>query len=91
MLLHWFKLARPSKKSTAVPTNSAGYFMPLAAKELLATEQRQHLLSQIWEQTSIPKDLYACLYLAPLHRFAECVQKAIITATPAACSTTGWS
>jgi len=48
--------------------------VPQSARELLATEQRQQLLAQIWEQTSIPKDLYTRLYLAPLQRFAECVQ-----------------
>jgi len=74
MLLQWFKFARPSKKSAAPSANSAGYFAPQSARELLASEQRQHLLGQIWEQTSIPKDLYARLYLAPLHRYAECVQ-----------------
>jgi len=74
MLLQWFKSARKSEKSATPLANRAGYFAPQSARELLASEQRQHLLGQIWEQTSIPKDLYARLYLAPLHRYAECVQ-----------------
>jgi len=74
MLLQWFKSRGQSAKTAVPAANSAGYFAPQSARELLASEQRQHLLSQIWEQTSLPKDLYAHLYLAPLHRYAECVQ-----------------
>jgi len=73
MLLHWFKSHRQAENLPPA-TNRAGYFAPQSARELLATAQRQQLLSQIWEQTSIPKDLYARLYLAPLYRYAECVQ-----------------
>jgi len=51
-----------------------GYFAPHSAAELLSSPHRKLLLRQIWDNTSLPEEIYNRLYLAPLKRLAECVQ-----------------
>lgn len=51
-----------------------GYFAPQSAAELLSSPHRKLLLRQIWDNTSLPEEIYNRLYLAPLKRLAECVQ-----------------
>jgi len=51
-----------------------GYFAPHSAAELLSSPHRKLLLRQIWDNTSLPEDIYNRLYLAPLKRLAECAQ-----------------
>lgn len=63
--------ARPVQTGGAVP---AGYFMPKTASELLSVPQRKLLLRQIWDNTSLPEEVYNRLYLEPLKELAECVQ-----------------
>lgn len=63
--------ARPVQTGGTVP---AGYFMPKTASELLSVPQRKLLLRQIWDNTSLPEEVYNRLYLEPLKELAECVQ-----------------
>lgn len=63
--------ARPVQTGGTVP---AGYFMPKTASELLSVPQRKLLLRQIWDNTSLPEEVYNRLYLEPLNELAECVQ-----------------
>ena len=51
-----------------------GYFAPHSAAELLSSPHRKLLLRQIWDNTSLPEEIYNRLYLAPLKRLAEDVQ-----------------
>lgn len=63
--------ARPTQAVGAVP---AGYFVPKPASELFSVPQRKLLLRQIWDNTSLPEEVYTRLYLEPLNTLAECVQ-----------------
>lgn len=51
-----------------------GYFAPNSAVELLSSPHRKLLLRQIWDNTSLPEEIYNRLYLAPLKKLAESVQ-----------------
>ncbi|WP_244563431.1 TraI domain-containing protein [Pantoea rodasii] len=51
-----------------------GYFAPQSAAELLSSPHRKLLLRQIWDNTSLPEEIYNRLYLAPLKSIAEGVQ-----------------
>ncbi|MCF6751908.1 TraI domain-containing protein [Pseudomonas stutzeri] len=48
---------------------------PESAVALLATPRRQRLLEHIWQRTSLSRQQFASLYLAPLVRYAELVQQ----------------
>ncbi|ERY35576.1 integrating conjugative element relaxase, PFGI-1 class [Pseudomonas aeruginosa BL13] len=48
---------------------------PESAASLLATSRRQKLLEHIWQRTSLSRQQFAALYLAPLERYAELVQQ----------------
>jgi len=63
--------AKPAQAGGKVPP---GYFAPQSAAELLSSPHRKLLLRQIWDNTSLPEEIYDRLYLAPLKRLAECVQ-----------------
>lgn len=52
-----------------------GLTRPESAASLMATPRRQKLLEHIWQRTSVSRDLFATLYLAPLERYAELVQQ----------------
>ncbi|EJL93109.1 TraI domain-containing protein [Pantoea sp. GM01] len=62
---------KPAQAGGKVPP---GYFAPQPAAELLSSPHRKHLLRQIWDNTSLPEEIYNRLYLAPLKRLAEGVQ-----------------
>lgn len=62
---------KPTQATGAVP---AGYFVPKPASELFTIPQRKLLLRQIWDNTSLPEEVYTRLYLEPLNTLAECVQ-----------------
>jgi len=51
-----------------------GYFLPLSAADLLSLPHRKKMLRQIWDNSSLPEDVYAKLYLAPLKDLASAVQ-----------------
>ncbi|MCS3609620.1 TraI domain-containing protein [Erwinia rhapontici] len=63
--------AKPAQAGGKVPP---GYFAPQSAAELLSSPHRKLLLRQIWDNTSLPEEIYNRLYLAPLKRLAEGVQ-----------------
>jgi len=63
--------AKPAPAGGKIPP---GYFAPQSAAQLFSVPQRKLLLRQIWENTSLPEDVYNRLYLAPLKILAECVQ-----------------
>jgi len=48
---------------------------PQSASSLLATPRRQRLLEHIWQRTSLSRQQFTTLYLAPLERYAELVQQ----------------
>lgn len=51
-----------------------GYFLPLSAADLLSVPHRKKMLRQIWDNSSLPEDVYAKLYLAPLKDLVSAVQ-----------------
>ncbi|MBK0003952.1 TraI domain-containing protein [Erwinia sp. S38] len=63
--------AKPAQAGGKVPP---GYFAPQQAAELFSSPHRKLLLRQIWDNTSLPEEIYNRLYLAPLKRLAEGVQ-----------------
>lgn len=63
--------AKPAQAGGKVPP---GYFAPHPAAELLSSPHRKLLLRQIWDNTSLPEEIYNRLYLSPLKRLAEGVQ-----------------
>lgn len=64
-------------KDLALPVSTppAGYYCPQSAAGLLSTEERARTLVRIWENTSLPKDTYQTLCLAPLQACAEVMQQ----------------
>ncbi|QQX83572.1 TraI domain-containing protein [Cupriavidus necator] len=52
-----------------------GLTRPESAASMLATPRRQKLLEHIWQRTSVSRNQFAALYLAPLERYAELVQQ----------------
>lgn len=72
-----FQRKRPVQAATVVPvtaTKGKGLTRPESAASLLATSRRQKLLEHIWQRTSLSRQQFAALYLAPLERYAELVQ-----------------
>lgn len=73
-----FQRKRPVQAATVVPataTKGKGLTRPESAASLLATSRRQKLLEHIWQRTSLSRQQFATLYLAPLERYAELVQQ----------------
>lgn len=65
-------------KSSSVassPAGPAGYFMPQSATQLLDMPARKQCLQQLWENSSLPKDLYEQFYLQPLHHLVTLMQR----------------
>ncbi|HBO3145814.1 MULTISPECIES: MobH family relaxase [Pseudomonadaceae] len=74
-------LFQPQRASptTGAPSTPAiepapGLTQPQSASSLLATPRRQRLLEHIWQRTSLSRQQFTALYLAPLERYAELVQ-----------------
>lgn len=63
-----------AKSASAGSRIPSGYFAPQSAAQLLSLPHRKLLMRQIWDNTSLPEDVYSRLYLAPLKKLAECVQ-----------------
>lgn len=73
-----FQRKRPVQAATVSPataTKGKGLTRPETAASLLATSRRQKLLEHIWQRTSLSRQQFAALYLAPLERYAELVQQ----------------
>jgi len=65
----------PMVEPTSEPYFPKGWLRPEPAITLLATPRRQKLLEHIWQRTSLSRQQFNTLYLAPLHRYAELVQQ----------------
>ncbi|ENR6208463.1 MULTISPECIES: TraI domain-containing protein [Serratia] len=65
--------ARPTAR-VATPQSLVGYFMPATAEQLLDTASRKQCLQQLWENSALPKDLYADFYLQPLKQLMTLMQ-----------------
>lgn len=52
----------------------SGYFTPSTGAELLAQPHRKKLLKQLWDNTSLPENVYEKLYLEPLKMLAHATQ-----------------
>ncbi|MGG4626819.1 TraI domain-containing protein [Serratia odorifera] len=64
-----------AKSSVSSPSaGPAGYFMPQSAMQLLDMPARKQCLQQLWENSSLPKDLYEQFYLQPLHHLVTLMQ-----------------
>ncbi len=61
-----------SRKKSEAKEHRIGsdYIEPLKAEQLLNTDRRKVLLDLIWEQTSMSKESFLKLYLAPVPRLA---------------------
>jgi len=66
---------QPAAEPTPEPELPKGWLRPEPAATLLATPRRQKLLEHIWQRTSLSRQQFNTLYLLPLHRYAELVQK----------------
>lgn len=56
-------------------TLPSDFIKPHSANELLALPRRQKLLAHIWQRTSVSREQFNLLYLAPIERYAELVQQ----------------
>jgi len=65
----------PAAEPAPEPEPPKGWLRPEPAAALLATPRRQKLLEHIWQRTSLSRQQFNELYLAPLHRYAELVQQ----------------
>jgi integrating conjugative element relaxase (TIGR03760 family) len=65
------------QKAPAAPVEvpPKGLIKPESASSLLTAPRRQKLLEHIWQRTSLSRQQFATLYLAPLQRYAELVQQ----------------
>ncbi|CAP41717.1 MULTISPECIES: MobH family relaxase [Pseudomonadota] len=73
-----FQRKRPVQAATVSPataTKGKGLTRPESPASLLATSRRQKLVEHIWQRTSLSRQQFAALYLAPLERYAELVQQ----------------
>lgn len=75
--LFQYKRASPTTGAPSTPTleDAPGLTQPQSASSLLATSRRQCLLEHIWQRTSLSRQQFTALYLAPLKRYAELVQQ----------------
>ncbi|MDM2975260.1 TraI domain-containing protein [Citrobacter sp. CK198] len=67
--------ARAKSSASSPPAGPAGYFMPQSATQLLDMSARKQCLQQLWENSSLPKDLYEQFYLQPLHHLVTLMQR----------------
>ena len=67
------------KKPTSTLARKAGipdgYTDALNPDDLLATAERQHLVNMIWQRTALSSEHFERLYLAPIRRYADLVQR----------------
>ncbi|WP_291969988.1 TraI domain-containing protein [Candidatus Symbiopectobacterium sp.] len=69
-----FSKGEPEAVHHISPVTPVGYHAPRGAGMLCATPLRKTCLQQIWENCSLPADLYQRLYLAPLNSLLARVQ-----------------
>ncbi len=74
-MLTLFQRKRDTPTSVASTGNNDKLLQPESASTLLATPRRQRLLEHIWQRTSLSRQQFVLLYLAPLERYAELTQQ----------------
>lgn len=74
-MLTLFQRKRSVPISTKLTESDTQLLQPESTINLLATPRRQRLLEHIWQRTSLSRQQFALLYLAPLERYAEFVQQ----------------
>lgn len=67
--------ARKKSSASSSPAGPTGYFAPESATQLLDMPARKQCLQQLWENSSLPKDLYELFYLQPLHHLVTLMQR----------------
>ncbi|STU60136.1 pyruvate/2-oxoglutarate dehydrogenase complex, dihydrolipoamide acyltransferase (E2) component [Klebsiella pneumoniae subsp. ozaenae] len=67
--------ARAKTSASSPPAGPAGYFIPQSAPQLLDMPARKQCLQQLWENSSLPKDLYEQFYLQPLYQLVTLMQR----------------
>lgn len=67
--------ARAKSSASSSPAGPTGYFSPQFATQLLDMPARKQCLQQLWENSSLPKDLYEQFYLQPLHHLVTLMQR----------------
>lgn len=65
--------APDTPKSPTAPTLN-GYFSPVKGEELVASSLRKDSLQKLWENSSLPVDVYRELYQRPVFDLLQCVQ-----------------
>ena len=74
MKIKLWPFKRKKQQDTVKSMNNDGWITPMAAHTLLSTPFRQKLLSILWQNVSMPQDLFDKLYRQPIERYAELVQ-----------------
>ena len=69
------KLQLPTDSPPSSGDKEKGLMRPEPVAALLSTTRRQKLLEHIWQRTSLSRQHFASLYLAPLQRYAALVQQ----------------
>ena len=65
----------PAEPERGRPSLPPGYLNPEPAPALLATENRQHLLQQLWENSPLTHDHYSRYFLGPLQNCVSLIQQ----------------
>ncbi|MDQ9315843.1 TraI domain-containing protein, partial [Escherichia marmotae] len=53
-----------------------GFYMPRTAEELMSTLHRKQCLKQLWENSSMPSDVYQQFCLTPVQKLLMAAQNA---------------
>ena len=65
---------KDAAEDSSAKKSPPGYFTPSTGAELLALPHRKKLLKQLWDNTSLPENVYERLYLEPLRTLAQATQ-----------------
>lgn len=69
------RLSSPVSHPFRDTLSQSGYLEPLSATSLLETENRQHLLRQLWENSLLPRAQYEQYFLTPLRTCVSLMQQ----------------
>ncbi|WP_312354210.1 TraI domain-containing protein [Pantoea vagans] len=72
---------KDAAEDSSAKKSPSGYFTPSTGAELLALPHRKKLLKQLWDNTSLPENVYERLYLEPLRTLAQTIQNVPATST----------
>lgn len=73
--MRWRFRPKQQKGPTHTDPTPNGYLAVQSVAELLQPEHRRHLLQRIWQHTALSQSLFEQIYLGPIHRYAELVQR----------------